>query len=522
MLTTRTSIAKALLQPLFIIVVAAPGYADNQDQRLTTDQAVERLTQGNSRFVSGKPEHPDIGETRMAETAKIGQRPFASIVSCSDSRVPVEVIFDQGIGNLFVIRVAGNVCNLDEIGSAEYGIDHLVTPLLVVLGHTQCGAVTAVATGAELHGNILPVADSIRPAVAAAQKTHPDQHGKDLVPAAIEANVWQAMDDLFKASPVTRTRAKTGKLKVIGAIYEIETGKVRWLGEHPQLNRLLAYTDRPLHAGKVTASAESQPSAPPAQARLTTTNQADKAPVPAMDKSTHAEKPPTTTAPAGHASPSPAAAQTADEVLGALTKGNARFTSGKPEHPNAGAPRVAETASNGQHPVATIVSCSDSRVPVELILDQGIGDLFIIRVAGNVCGVDEIGSAEYGTEHLGTPLLIVLGHTQCGAVHAVVTDADLRGNIPFLAEKIKPAAEAVKKTHPDLQGKAMMQAATDANVWQAIEDLFTRSPITRERVKSGKLKVIGAIYEIETGKVDWRGPHPEQNRFLAATEPAAH
>ena len=106
---------------------------------------------------------------------------------------------------------------------------------------------------------------------------------------------------------------------------------------------------------------------------------------------------------------SPAPAATAEAVRARLADGNARFVAGRCEHPNSDAARLADTATNGQHPVVTVVSCSDSRVPVERIFDQGVGDVFVIRVAGNVCGTDELGSVEYGVDHLGTPLLVVLG-----------------------------------------------------------------------------------------------------------------
>jgi methyl-accepting chemotaxis protein len=228
------------------------------DPTLTPEGALARLTQGNARFVAGNSQNPNTGKERLADTAQNGQHPFATVISCSDSRVPVERLFDQGIGDIFVVRVAGNVCATDEIGSIEYGVDHLQTPLLVVLGHTNCGAVTAVVTGAELHGNIPPLLDNIKPALAVAQKKFPNLTGKDLVPAAIEANVWQSVDDLMKSSPATRERVKNGKLKIVGAVYDIETGNVNWLGAHPGQARLLAYASGPgqdAHGGQAANAA---------------------------------------------------------------------------------------------------------------------------------------------------------------------------------------------------------------------------------------------------------------------------
>ena len=231
-----------LATSLLLLATSTYLWASSKGPGLKLGEALERLQAGNARFVAGKSIHPHIDAARMVETVEKGQHPFATVITCSDSRVPVELLFDQGIGDVFVIRVAGNVCDVDEIGSIEYGVDHLATPLMVVLGHTHCGAVTAVVTNAELHGSIPPLVDNIKPAVEAARKEHPDLHGKDLVPYAVKANVWQAIDDLFKGSPATRKLVESGSLKVIGAIYDLANGKVEWLGEHPEQTRLLSYS----------------------------------------------------------------------------------------------------------------------------------------------------------------------------------------------------------------------------------------------------------------------------------------
>ncbi len=231
-------------------------WGSDEGAGVTADQALTALREGNTRYQSGQPSHPRADQTRMKETGQGGQHPVATIVSCSDSRVPVEILFDQGIGDVFVVRVAGNVCGVDEIGSAEYAVDHLGTPLVVVLGHAQCGAVTAAATDAPLHGSIRGLVDKIRPAVEKAQKDQPDLHGKDLVRAAIEANVWQSIEDLLKHSAAIRERVRAGKLKVLGAIYDLETGEVRWLGEHRDTRRLASFEGEPgeRHGESTTAT----------------------------------------------------------------------------------------------------------------------------------------------------------------------------------------------------------------------------------------------------------------------------
>ena len=201
------------------------------------------------------------------------------------------------------------------------------------------------------------------------------------------------------------------------------------------------------------------------------------------------------------------------DVLDVLTRGNARYAEDKPEHMHENAARRTEVAG-GQHPLATVISCADSRVPPELLFDQGIGDLFVIRVIGNIGAQDEIGSAEYGTEHLGTPLLVVLGHTKCGAVTAAVTHAEVHGSIPPVLAHIQPAVIAARRAHHDLQGEALVPAAIEANVFHSIEELLRRSAIIRTRVNEGKLQVVGALYDIQAGRVQWLGVHPRQAALL--------
>ena len=202
------------------------------------EEALEILKSGNRRFAEGKSIHPRSGPDRTALAAQADQADYAyaTVLSCSDSRVPVERIFDAGVMDLFVVRVAGNVCNTDEIGCIEYGLAHVHTPVLVVLGHTQCGAVTAVTqaihgTGHELERNIPPLVGSIEPAVRRAMSNHPDNQGNEIVPYATEENIWQGVHNLFMESPAVRNLAKAGKAKIVGAVYDVGNGEIRWLSE---------------------------------------------------------------------------------------------------------------------------------------------------------------------------------------------------------------------------------------------------------------------------------------------------
>lgn len=209
------------------------------------DQVLQRLKDGNTRFVQGTAAHPntDAARLHLAGTENQGDHAVATIIACSDSRVPVERIFDAGIMDLFVIRVAGNVVDTDEAGSIEYGLAHVHTPVLVVLGHKQCGAVTAVThalqgKGHALEINIPPLVDNIIPAVKRTMSLHPAAHGDDLITPAIEENVWQGIEDLFMKSPTARNSVKQGRAKIVGAIYDVATGQVDWMPQAPVLQIL--------------------------------------------------------------------------------------------------------------------------------------------------------------------------------------------------------------------------------------------------------------------------------------------
>jgi len=204
----------------------------------------------------------------------------------------------------------------------------------------------------------------------------------------------------------------------------------------------------------------------------------------------------------------------ADEALRLLKEGNARYVEGKLQHPRQDRGRRALTAAQGQHPLAAILTCSDSRVPAEIIFDQGIGDIFVIRVAGNVAATDEIGSIEYAVDHLAVPLVVILGHSQCGAVTAVLDDTKLPPNIADLVAPIKPAVDKAREANPDAAKDVLLKAAITGNVWQAVEDMLRQSPIIREKVRDNQVQVVGALYDLDSGQVQWLGPHPDQEKLV--------
>ncbi|MFM9958685.1 MAG: carbonic anhydrase [Phycisphaerales bacterium] len=218
----------------------------------SAEQALAWLKEGNARFVKQNTENPNSNAERISETAA-GQHPFASILSCADSRVPVERVFDRGVGDLFVVRVAGNVAGESETGTLEYGTGHLHTPLLVVMGHTACGAVNAAASGAELHGAVAKLVGRIQPSVEQARAQFPELKPEQITPIAIRLNVMQTIENLITQSEGIGNLVRENKLEIVGAIYDLNSGTVHFLGEHPQETALLK---QPRESGDAHADAE--------------------------------------------------------------------------------------------------------------------------------------------------------------------------------------------------------------------------------------------------------------------------
>ena len=225
--------------------------ADSDRPSVAPAEAISRLKEGNGRFTAGNPQHPhesvdernymaansyenagtiSLGMTseqaakRRAELAK-SQHPFAIILSCSDSRVPPEIVFDEGLGDLFIVRVAGNVLNDEGLGSIEYGVDILGARLIVVLGHQSCGAVDAamktVAAKGKAPGHIQSLVTAIKPVV--------DSTPKGDLETTIKANVKHVVDALRSSTPILKARVDSGDVQVIGGYYTLDTGAVTFL-----------------------------------------------------------------------------------------------------------------------------------------------------------------------------------------------------------------------------------------------------------------------------------------------------
>ncbi len=191
---------------------------------IAPSEALKRLVDGNARYVANAPNTRDFSAGRAARTQ--GQYPIAAILSCADSRVAPELAFDQGPGDLFVVRVAGNVSTPEGLASLEYGVRFLSIPLVMVLGHTSCGAVGAaiktVEDGAVLPGHLPDLVDAIEPAVVAAKAGNP----ADLLTAATVENVRVAKNAIRKGSAIMAEAADTGRIEIVGGVYDLKTGAV--------------------------------------------------------------------------------------------------------------------------------------------------------------------------------------------------------------------------------------------------------------------------------------------------------
>ncbi len=196
------------------------------------------------------------------------------------------------------------------------------------------------------------------------------------------------------------------------------------------------------------------------------------------------------------------AAMTPQQALQELRDGNARFVAGNPLHRDF--PAQVKATATGQYPFAVVLSCLDSRQPIEIVLDQGIGDIFSARVAGNVLNDDILGSMEFACKVSGAKLIAVIGHSNCGAIKGAIDDVEL-GNLTGLLGKIKPAMDAVPA---DVQPRTTknpeyVDQVSEANVRLVMKEIRERSPILREMIDKGEIKLVGGMYDLSTGKVQF-------------------
>jgi carbonic anhydrase len=220
---------------------------------ISADEALERLREGNRRFVSDVRSHDNLTSEARRSSLTSGQEPFAIILGCSDSRVPAEIVFDQGLGDLFVIRVAGNIVAPSQIGSVEFAAERAGARLVVVLGHSQCGAILAtleeLQQPTENHSrNLRSIVDRISPSVEALLSTDLKHDPDELVRQAVRANVRASANQLRHGSDIVEELIQKDGLCVVGAEYSLETGIVEFFDAQSESSRRPVGVDAHEHA----------------------------------------------------------------------------------------------------------------------------------------------------------------------------------------------------------------------------------------------------------------------------------
>jgi carbonic anhydrase len=385
------------------------------------EEARAYLYAGNKRYSSGTGGSlVTMDESLMRKLSEGGQNPVSIILGCADSRAPIEILFDVRPGDLFVLRNAGNTCASASgslVGSAEYAIGNLNTKLLAVTGHTKCGAVTAavqtaVAQGdtATIAGSIGKVLDDIIDCAKEAITILPEAPLEEQVTLATKLNVFATMRKLIDYSPIVKEKVVTGDLQLIGCVYDIFTGEVEWLGEHPELEAIVGH-ELPYHKFKNTkyysqvdkpASSDS-PKVEAVMQRLQRGNQRF------MDGAC-------TAAMGSYKASDPVAPEdgTLSPIVGG---GEVRVQGGKSKKRNLGRSRDQATTPRTRSyevpdPFALIIGGGEVRVPIETIFDVKPGDLVVQRVMGNIAGRTGgtlMNSVEFAVTRYDLKLLVVMG-----------------------------------------------------------------------------------------------------------------
>lgn len=228
MLCAVGTVRGVLLAAAFLAGCAGPSARGTTGEGpIDAEAALARLLEGNARFAAGRGARPRSGVARRSEVAA-GQAPIAAVLACADSRVAPEIVFDQGLGDLFVVRVAGNIADDAALGSLEYAAEHLHVPLIVVLGHERCGAVSAAVAGGEAEGHVKALVEAIRPAVDEARK---GPAPADLVEAAVRANAVRVARILCSSEPVLKRLFGERRVEIQAARYDLDTGVVEMLAD---------------------------------------------------------------------------------------------------------------------------------------------------------------------------------------------------------------------------------------------------------------------------------------------------
>jgi len=458
-----------------------------KDAPVPPEQALAMLYAGNKRYQKGRATISQyVGGDRNKVLTEAGQSPFCIVVGCADSRAPPEILFDARPGNIFVLRTAGNTFASGPtsiLGSAEYAVGHLRSKLIVVMGHTKCGAVTATvdAVKAEVNmkegsGSIRLVLEDLQKEAATALREKQNEDTAAQVKLATELNVFATIEKIVKSSSMIADGIRKLDVQVVGAIYDIESGAVEWLGQHPRLDAIVG-SPIPVHSWKYLK--------PYVRAH----NVQD--------------------------------ASVARTEIEQLKKGNTRFRHGKPAE---GEPEDT--------PFAIVLAGSELRVPVENIFDTSRGALVVQRSMGTIAGHSNnalLDSLEYSVQRFSPKLLLVLGASDSSVIASSLHHLDGQeasfGPTHVVHETVGASAlgalmqtAAGSDPHSDLTtaGREMKRRGltVELNALYTVEQLLRHSKVIRDAVKLKKLEVQVGILQEDSGKVDFIGTHPMQEELV--------
>lgn len=465
------------------------------------EEARAALFAGNKRFVRGNGGLASgFDGSLMTELTEGGQKPLTVVLGCADSRAPPEIFFDQRPGDLFVLRTAGNTCGTlggSLIGSAEYAIAVLGSKHIVVTAHTKCGAVTASVQAAidnadtsQIGGSIGKVVDDIIDAAREAIKQEPNAPLAEQVALATEINVISTIKKLIEASPIIKAAAANGELQIDGAVYDIFTGEVQWLGQHPDLPEIV---------GKEMPYFAFTQSVFPRGSNFGTAKDAAKD--------------------AGATIMVPALPCGSSDALQRLREGNARFVQGTPT--------TSMVTSEPADPFAIVIGGGEGRVPIERIFDTSTGELLVQRVMGNVAGEAGgtlLSSIEFAVSRYNPKVLMVMGDSSSRVLRAAINKVDggpvTSSAVRYIMDRVSVGVLRAKK---NMEGDTSLTAAgrelkatelaAELNAFYQIERLLT-SKIIRDAVHSNGLELHAAVLSAQTGVVEFLGMHPANALLL--------
>lgn len=422
--------------------------ASAQAQR-TPDDALRTLQDGNRRYTTDHSLTQPVGEG-VRRTLARGESPFAIVLCCSDSRVPPEHVFNTGLGELVVVRVAGHLADPETIATIENAVDQSGVPLCVVLGHEQCDSVAAAiaqveapthnATGTAVTQALL---EAIEPAVRKV-KTQ-DLGGKALCDRCEEEHVHATVASVMRRSALLRRYESVGKFRMVAARYHLGSGEVEWL------------PNRPLPVDEKTQ-------------------------VQVVPGSVPNGMPP-------------------HVAFRLLQAGHRRFLSDT--KPTADVTTVRrQSLTQSQQPPIVVLTCADSRVAPEHVFDAGLGDLLVVRVGGNTLNDSALASIEYAAGQLGSSLLVVLGHTKCTALQNAADGPSQKNLSPHQRTLLQRLEPAIAEARND-KGRDLLSAASAHNALRTLAEARSRSALVRTLEHDGRFAMLAGVYDIASGDIEW-------------------